>query len=98
MAWNKDRFYKIDGVELPSVTTIRGVIDKSGPLMAWAANQERKAFETAMLEVLSGPVARDPMQILEAVIKAVTGVKASEREKQKAAGIGAAAHAWIEWR
>ena len=50
-----------------------------------------------MLEVLSRPGARDPEYVLAAVAEAVTGVKAADREKQKAAAIGTAVHAGIEW-
>jgi hypothetical protein len=50
-----------------------------------------------MLEVLSRPGARDPEFVLAAVAEAVTGVKAADREKQKAAAIGTAVHAGIEW-
>lgn len=32
------RFYKYNGKKLPSVTTITGQLDKSGPLTHWAAN------------------------------------------------------------
>jgi hypothetical protein len=35
--------------------------------------------------------------VLTAVAEAVTGVKAADREKQKAAAIGTAVHAGIEW-
>ena len=31
----KRRGYKVDGQTLPSVTTVLGVVDKSGPLMGW---------------------------------------------------------------
>src|SRR5262249_2687102 len=53
--------------------------------------------ETAMLEVLARPGARDPEYVLAAVAEAVTGVKAADREKQRAATIGTAVHAGIEW-
>ena len=51
-----------------------------------------------MLEVLSKPGARDPEYVLAAVAEAVTGVKAADREKQRAATIGTAVHAGIEWQ
>ena len=50
-----------------------------------------------MLEVLSRPGARDPDYVLCAVAEAVSGVKAADREKQKAGTIGTAIHAGIEW-
>jgi len=94
-AW-RDRFYTIDGYRLPSVTTILDIIAKPA-LGPWYAKEERRYFETAMLEVLSRPGARDPEFVLAAVAEAVTGVKAADREKQKAAAIGTAVHAGIEW-
>ena len=94
--WDRSRFYRIEGVELPSVTTVLDVIAKPG-LGPWYAKEERRYFETAMLEVLSRPGARDPEYVLSAVVEAVSGVKAADREKQRAATIGTAAHAGIEW-
>ena len=94
--WDRSRFYRIDGLELPSVTTILEIIAKPG-LAPWYAKEERRFFETAMLEVLSRPGARDPEYVLSAVAQAVTGVKAADREKQRAATIGTAVHAGIEW-
>lgn len=91
------RFYKIGGHEYPSVTTILQVLNKPA-LVHWAANQERKFFETAMLEIASQYPVIQADHLLEKVIEAVTGVKAAEKEKQKAATIGKAAHARIEWR
>lgn len=94
--WDRSRFYTIGGKRLPSVTTILDVIAKPG-LGPWYAKQERQYFETAMLEVLSRPGARDPEFVLGAVIEAVSGIKAADREKQRAATIGTAVHAGIEW-
>jgi hypothetical protein len=93
----RDRFYTIEGQRLPSVTTVLDIIAKPA-LGPWYAKQERRYFETAMLEVLSRPGARDPEYVLAAVADAVTGVKAADREKQKAAAIGTAVHAGIEWK
>jgi hypothetical protein len=94
--WDRDRFYRIDGKAYPSVTTILDVIAKPA-LGPWYAKEERRYFETAMLEVLARPGARDPEYVLSAVAEAVTGVKAADREKQRAATIGTAVHAGIEW-
>src|SRR5215470_11253133 len=94
--WNRARFYTIHGRQLPSVTTILDVIAKPA-LGPWYAKEERRYFEAAMLEVLSRPGARDPEYVLNAVAAAVTGVKAADREKQRAATLGTAVHAGIEW-
>src|SRR5262245_18276108 len=95
-AWDRARFYTIAGQLLPSVTTILDVIAKPA-LGPWYAREERRHFEAAMLEVLARPGARDPEYVLSAVAEAVTGVKAADRERQKAAAIGTAIHAGIEW-
>ena len=95
-SWDRSRFYRIEGRELPSVTTVLDVIAKPA-LGPWYAKEERRHFEAAMLEVLSKPGARDPDYVLAAVAEAVSGVKAADREKQRAATIGTAVHAGIEW-
>src|SRR3989454_5959068 len=95
--WSRARFYTIAGRQLPSVTTILDVIAKPA-LGPWYAKEERRYFEAAMLEVLARPGARDPEYVLTAVADAVTGVKAADRERQKAAAIGTAIHAGIEWQ
>src|SRR6266849_5398769 len=95
--WDRARFYTIGGQQLPTVTTILEIIAKPA-LGPWYAKEERRYFETAMLEVLSRPGARDPEYVLVAVAEAVTGVKAADREKQKATAIGTAVHAGIEWQ
>src|SRR5436309_16001913 len=96
-SWDRSRFYHVEGRELPSVTTVLEVIAKPA-LGPWYAKQERRYFETAMLEVLSKPGARDPDYVLSAVVAAVSGVKAADREKQRARTIGTAIHAGIEWQ
>src|SRR2546426_12837502 len=96
-SWTRDRFYTIDGRQLPSVTTVLDVIAKPG-LAPWYAKQERQYFETAMLEVLSKPGARDPEYVLAAVVEAVSGGKAADRERQRASAIGTAGDAGVEWQ
>lgn len=96
--YDSARFYTIDGKSYPSVTTILSVIDKSGPLVGWAVKEERKWFELAMLKVLTGPHASNPEEILKAVNDSIKGTKAADRAKDKAAAIGTAAHAIIEWK
>ena len=95
-AWDRARFYRIEGRDLPSVTTILDIVAKPG-LGPWYAQQERRWFEAAMLEVLAKPGARDPEFVLAAVAEAVTGLKAADRERQRAITIGGATHAGIEW-
>ena len=50
---DRARFYTIDGVQYPSVTTILEVINKPA-LGPWYAKEERRAFETALLAVAAG--------------------------------------------
>ena len=95
-AWDRARFYRIEGRDLPSVTTVLDIVAKPG-LAPWYAQQERRWFEAAMLEVLAKPGARDPEFVLAAVVEAVSGLKAADRERQRAVTIGSAAHAGIEW-
>ena len=95
-SWDRARFYRIEGRDLPSVTTILDIVAKPG-LGPWYAQQERRWFEAAMLEVLAKPGARDPEFVLAAVVEAVSGLKAADRERQRAVTIGSAAHAGIEW-
>src|SRR5713226_8953608 len=94
--WDRARFYTIAGRQWPSVTTVLDIIAKPA-LGPWYAKEERRCFETAMLEVLTKPGARDPEYVLAAVAEAVSGVKAADRAKQQAATIGTAVHAGIEW-
>jgi len=94
--WSRARFYTIQGRQFPSVTTILDVIAKPA-LGPWYAKEERRYFEAAMLEVLARPGARDPEYVLSAVANAVTGVKAADRERQKASAIGTAIQAGIQW-
>src|SRR5438105_3857770 len=91
------RFYPIDGQNFPSVTTIISVINKPA-LVPWAAKAERRAFEVAMLAIAAQSPLIPADVLLDRVIDAVTGVKAAEREKQAAATIGTAIHAWIGWQ
>src|SRR3989442_2623724 len=94
--WSRARFYTIPGSQFPLARTILDVIANPA-LGPWYAKEERRYFEAAMLEVLARPGARDPEYVLSAVADAVTGVKAADRERQKASAIGTAIHAGIEW-
>src|SRR2546428_7195514 len=79
-SWTRDRFYTIEGRQFPSVTTVLDIVAKPG-LGPWYAKQERQYFETAMLEVLSKPGARDPEYVLAAVGAAGSRVEAAGRER-----------------
>ncbi len=94
-------FYSIEheGVrlELPRVTSVLRIIDKSGPLMGWAVNCERRAFLAALEDVLTEPGVSGFQTIYERMMTAITAKRAWVREMDKARDIGAEAHALIEW-
>jgi hypothetical protein len=100
-AWDRARFYWINGRQLPSVTTVLDVIAKPA-LGPWYAKEERRHFETALLEVLVRPGPSDAEAykafVLDELAAAVAGVKAAERLRDQAATIGTAVHAGIEWQ
>lgn len=97
---DRARFYSMQVAgqawSLPSVTTVLDVISKPA-LGPWYAKEERKAFETAILELASQSRTIAADHLLDAVITMVTGVKAAEKAKIAAGAIGTAAHAGIEW-
>src|SRR5215831_8436806 len=90
-AWDRARFYWIHGRQLPSVTTILEVVAKPA-LGPWYAKEERRHLETALLEVLvlPGPHDREAYKafVLEHRATVLTGVKAADRAREKAATIG----------
>jgi hypothetical protein len=93
---SEDRYYEVNGQRYPSVTTCISILNKPA-LLHWAVNQERKAFQEAMLEVLTGPHSDKPEEIWKAVEVAVKGVKEHVKVAKKAADIGTQMHAWIAW-
>lgn len=64
-------YYTIDNVEMPSVTTILGIINKPA-LITWAAKQGAKA-------VLKDPVMYDTPQAAAGAIYTIDGQKATDR-------------------
>jgi hypothetical protein len=80
-----DHRYTYEGVVYPGVTGILGVLDKSGPLMNWAARQTA----TAALEML-GPIrALDALVEnvgKEGAIKALTSRSSWQRDEAAALG------------
>lgn len=75
--------------KVPSVTAVCGVIDKSGPLMAWAINKTIDVYRGAIL-----PDVPYPEIYLDEVADAAK--KSSRRIKQEAANIGTEIHKAIE--
>ena len=100
MGWDEARFYTINGVTYPSVTTILCVINKPA-LGPWYAKMERERFTDAVFKAALDLEERNqrlsPEGLVKMVLKMVEGSKAGDVEKQRAADIGTAAHALIEW-
>jgi hypothetical protein len=76
-------------VKAPSVTTVLGVIDKSGPLIPWAINQT-VAYYTAALDADT----TYPQIVLDVIHQQAK--RAARDVKQEAADIGTQAHNWLE--
>ncbi len=93
--YDRARFYKVPE-SFPSVTTALDAINKPA-LGPWYAKEERRHFETALLDVAAKYPTITSDQLVDVVIKTVNGTKAADREKTKAAAIGTAAHAGVEW-
>jgi len=83
-----DHRYTFQGKTYPGVTKILGMLDKSGPLMSWAARQTAEAY----LELGPDKVAALLAAVGdEGVVKAVTSRSAWKRDE--AAQLGTAVHA-----
>lgn len=76
-------------VKAPSVTTILGVIDKSGPLIPWAINQTVNFYRAAFL-----PDTSYPTVVLDTIHEQAK--RAARNVKEEAADIGTQAHNWLE--
>ena len=100
MGWDEARFYEINGRTYPSVTTILSVINKPA-LGPWYAKMERERFTDAVfkaaLDLEERGARLSPEGLVKMVLKMVEGAKAGDVEKNRAADIGTAAHALIEW-
>lgn len=84
-----------DSWEVPSVTTILNIIDKSGPLIAWAVNQCADAAVTEFAKLmLDNPTLSSIKQIEDIMAIAKN---AHRRRKDEAADSGALAHSWLQW-
>lgn len=81
------RFYKIDGEQYPSVTTILRCLDKPA-LVPWASKLQREA------DALTAMTCAD---VREAAEKILASPNAAYAKTSKAADIGSEAHALVEW-
>jgi hypothetical protein len=96
------RFYTIDGVRYPSVTTILQAINKPA-LVPWAANQERAAVMAAagdLYQAWAAQAVRPPMPrsaFLSTLDVTLGPVRAHQRQLEAAGDIGSETHKLIEW-
>ena len=81
-------YYLIDGIDMPSVTTILGIINKPA-LITWAAKQGAKA-------VLKDPVLYDTPYAAASAIYTIDGEKATDRGKEAHAVAEAYAHSILK--
>lgn len=81
--------YTVEGKECLGVTTVLGVIDKSGPLIYWAVGL---ALDYVREQVKPGLVV-DEVQLKEILD---TAKSAHRVKKEKAADFGTLVHEWIE--
>jgi len=93
------RFYLIDGVKFPSVTTILSVINKPA-LVSWSAKVEREACTLAATELYAelAPRPQLPRAMYVLALEQRLGqTKAHTKALAAAAEIGTACHSKIEW-
>lgn len=96
---SRGRFYEIDGMQYPSVTTILQIIGKPA-LVPWAAKVEREMVmevsASLYLDCAQTPVMNRAawMTTLQARLGKE---KAHKKEMEKAAEIGSQVHALVEW-
>lgn len=94
------RWYTIPGGrQVPSVTTVLGVIDKPA-LVGWSARVEREMVLRAVKDVYKnlddGP--RPKLgEFMDGLEHAIGREKAHAKELKKAGDIGSEAHRWVEW-
>jgi hypothetical protein len=96
------RFYVIDGVRYPSVTTILAAINKPA-LVPWAANREREKVSAAAADLYATWAAQTvrpqlPRAAFLSTLHAALGpVRAHEKILEDAGNIGSQVHKYIEW-
>lgn len=87
---------------LPRVTTILSVLNKPA-LMWWAANREREAIKSLLMDALTAPqsfdgnVAEFVQRIWDRIESGLAGRRAWVQDRDAAANIGTEAHTVIQW-
>jgi len=95
------RYYEINGVHYPSVTTIIGGAVNKPALVPWSAKVEREAVSRAAgnlwddVKGITPPMTREAF--LASLQTRVGKQKAHVKELEKASNIGSQVHALIEW-
>lgn len=96
---NRGRFYEIEGMSYPSVTTILQVIGKPA-LVNWAAKVEREMVSEVSADLYLD-CAETPTMTRNAWLTTLQSrlgkQKAAQKELAKAQEIGSQVHAMIEW-
>jgi hypothetical protein len=97
------RFYTVNGIQLPSVTTILQAINKPA-LVPWAAKVEREAVTQAAADLYmqwaTQPVTRTPLPrswYLTELLGKLGQVRAHEKTLAAAGDLGNQTHKLIEW-
>ena len=96
---DRGRFYRIRGVEYPSVTTILSIVGKPA-LTAWAAKVEREMVIVESGKLYSALQCQESVNSLRwssLLTQQLGKEKAHSKELAKGAEIGSQAHAMIEW-
>ena len=68
---------------LPRVTTILDILDKSRPLMGWAARIERESFKAALEDALTAPGELTAQAVWNKVLAALQGKRAYVKADRK---------------
>lgn len=96
---DKQRWYTLPGGrQVPSVTTVLGVINKPA-LTAWSARVEREMVLRCVKDVYKHIEGPPPSlsEFMDGLDHALGREKAHTKELKKAADIGTEAHHWVEW-
>jgi len=96
---NRGRFYEIDGLSYPSVTTILSVLAKPA-LVNWAAKVEREMVSEVSADLYLDCAETPTMTRngwLTTLQSRLGKQKAAQKELAKAQEIGSQVHAMIEW-
>ena len=95
----KGRFYEVDGKRLPSVTTILDVINKPF-INDWRVDVEREFVTNAACELYDQTKTTKPLSPINyrlCLRNRLPQLREAERAAKRAADLGTAIHAFVEW-